>query len=81
MNKKRNKLVPRAKYSPGKYDTMKIYALGRINLHPDFYSLIFTKSNMEYSYTFIYNFSVTGLVNSSMLLTVKDNLSPTYMAS
>ncbi|MDH5368112.1 MAG: hypothetical protein OEW67_14090 [Cyclobacteriaceae bacterium] len=68
-------------YSPGKFDTQKIYPLGKINLHPNYVSLIFCKTNMFYDYIFIYNFDSNGVIQSGFMLTVKDNKSSTYRAS
>lgn len=65
-------------YSPGKYDTTKVHPLGRVTLHPDYYSLLFCVSNMEYDFIYIYNFDSAGVIHSGLALTVKSNQSPTY---
>lgn len=68
-------------YAPGKFDEIKIYPLGRVDLHPDFYSVIFAFTNMEYDNVYIYNFDQSGRICSGLALTTKDNLASTYRAS
>lgn len=68
-------------YAPGKFDEIKVIILGRLNLHPDYYSLIFAISNMEFDNVYMYNFDNSGVICSGLSLTVKDNLSSTYRAS
>ncbi|MDH5382560.1 MAG: hypothetical protein OEW75_17025 [Cyclobacteriaceae bacterium] len=42
-------------------DTTKIYPIGRVRLHPNYYSLIFAMANRQLILTYLYNFDINGI--------------------